>query len=100
MPVALDTNDTIAAIASPTGPSPRGIVRLSGPAAISVVLADYIPDGKQALPPRRARDGLRLVAGRRSAAAFAGDAGPLAGTAHLHRAGCGRDSSGRARRPS
>ena len=67
MPVTLDPNDTIAAIASPTGPSLRGIVRLSGPAAISVVLADYIPDGKQTLPPRRARvssgslrvDGLR-----------------------------------------
>jgi tRNA modification GTPase len=61
------TNDTIVAIATPTGSSPRGIVRLSGPAAISLLLTDYIPDGKQALPPRRARafsgslrvDGLR-----------------------------------------
>ncbi len=55
MSVALDTNDTIVAIASPTGPGLRGIVRLSGPAAISLVLADYIPDGEQALPPRRAQ---------------------------------------------
>ena len=53
MPVALDPNDTIAAIASPSGPAPRGIVRLSGPAALSLLLSDYLPDGKQALPPRR-----------------------------------------------
>jgi tRNA modification GTPase len=67
MPVALDPNDTIVAIASPPGPAQRGMVRLSGPAAVSVVLADFIPDGKQAVPPRRARvssgtlrvDGLR-----------------------------------------
>ena len=67
MSVALDPNDTIAAIASPPGPGLRGIVRLSGPAAIAIVLTDYIPDGKQVLPPPRARvssgslrvDGLR-----------------------------------------
>ena len=67
MPVFLDSNDTIAAIASPTGAAPRGIVRLSGPAALTLLLADYIPDGKQSLPPRRAQvvcgslqvDGLR-----------------------------------------
>ena len=34
MAVALDPNDTIAAVASPTGPGLRGIVRLSGPEAI------------------------------------------------------------------
>ena len=38
-----------------------------------------------------------LAAGRRSAAALAGDAGPLAGAADLHRPGRGRDSPGRAR---
>jgi tRNA modification GTPase len=67
MPVALDPNDTIVAIASPLGPAPRGIVRLSGPKAISVVIADYTADETQALPPSRARissgslrvDGLR-----------------------------------------
>jgi tRNA modification GTPase len=67
MPVALDTNDTIVAIASPAGPGLRGIVRLSGPRALSVVLESVISDGQDALPPRRARlysgslkaDGLR-----------------------------------------
>jgi tRNA modification GTPase len=67
MPVSLDSNDTIAAIASPTGPAPRGIVRLSGTSALSVVLAAYTPDGNEKLPPRHARissgslqvDGLR-----------------------------------------
>jgi tRNA modification GTPase len=55
MPVALDPNDTIVAIASPAGPSPRGIVRLSGPAAISLLLTDYIHDSKQTLQRRQAR---------------------------------------------
>ena len=67
MPIALDPNDTIVAIASPPGPGLRGIVRLSGPAAIPIVLADYLTDDEQKLPPRRARvvsgslrvDGLR-----------------------------------------
>jgi tRNA modification GTPase len=67
MPVALDPNDTIAAIASPPGPGFRGIVRLSGPAAISIGLADYLPDNGQVVAPGRARvftgslriDGLR-----------------------------------------
>src|ERR1700722_17985423 len=67
MPVALDTNDTIAAIASPPGPALRGIVRLSGPAAISTPLESFIPRYDELLPPGRARvvsgsmrvDGLR-----------------------------------------
>jgi len=67
MPVALDPNDTIAAIASPPGPGLRGIVRLSGPAAISLVRDGFMPDRNEAMSPRRARilsgslrvDGLR-----------------------------------------
>ena len=67
MPVALDTNDTIAAIASPPGPALRGIVRLSGPAAISTPLESFLPRKGQSLLPGRARvvsgsmrvDGLR-----------------------------------------
>jgi tRNA modification GTPase len=67
MPVALDPNDTIAAIASPPGPGRRGIVRLSGPAAISTPLESFIPQNDESLPPGRARvvsgsmrvDGLR-----------------------------------------
>jgi tRNA modification GTPase len=67
MPVALDPNDTIAAIASPPGPALRGIVRLSGPAAISTPLKNFIPRHDEPLPPGRARlvsgsmrvDGLR-----------------------------------------
>jgi tRNA modification GTPase len=35
--IALDLHDTIAAIASPRGPSARGIVRLSGAAALEIV---------------------------------------------------------------
>ena len=67
MTVALDPNDTIAAIASPPGPGLRGIVRLSGPAAISTLLESFTPRNHEALPPRLARllsgsmrvDGLR-----------------------------------------
>jgi tRNA modification GTPase len=55
MPVALDPNDTIAAIASPPGPGLRGIVRLSGPAAISTPLKSFIPRNDESLPPGRAR---------------------------------------------
>lgn len=39
--------DTIAAISSAAGPSPRGIVRLSGPRAISLAAA-LLPDGARA----------------------------------------------------
>ena len=52
MSISLDPNDTIAAVASPPGPAARGIVRLSGPMAWSIVLADFIPDREEP-PPRR-----------------------------------------------
>ena len=58
MPIALDPNDTIVAIASPPGLGLRGILRLSGPSAISLVLADFVPDRRPSppsSPPRRAR---------------------------------------------
>ncbi len=63
---ALDPNDTIAAVASPPGPAARGIVRLSGPAAWSIVLGSFLPE-HESPPPRRAEtrrgslrvDGLR-----------------------------------------
>jgi tRNA modification GTPase len=49
----LDSNDTIAAIATPLGPAPRGIVRLSGPEAWPLALADFkATDGRNALLPR------------------------------------------------
>ena len=48
----LDSNDTIAAIASPAGSGVRGIVRLSGPEAWSVALAGFIPDVSAPLPRR------------------------------------------------
>jgi tRNA modification GTPase len=54
MPVALDTNDTIAAVASPPGPAPRGIVRLSGPSSVAIALDGFRPDRNLALPLRRA----------------------------------------------
>jgi tRNA modification GTPase len=52
MSISLDPNDTIAAVASPPGPAARGIVRLSGPAAWSIVLAGFIPDREEP-PPRK-----------------------------------------------
>jgi len=55
MSVALDPNDTIAAIASPPGPALRGIVRMSGPRALSIALEDFLSDGGEARPQRRAR---------------------------------------------
>jgi tRNA modification GTPase len=55
MAVALDPNDTIVAVASPPGPGLRGIVRLSGPAAIPVALENYRTDERGlSLPSRRA----------------------------------------------
>jgi len=54
MAVALDPNDTIAAVASPAGPGLRGIVRLSGPDALSIALQGFIPDRKERAPLRRA----------------------------------------------
>lgn len=53
--LALDPNDTIAAIASPTGPAARGIIRVSGPHAWSVALADFEPDRPGPLPKRPTR---------------------------------------------
>jgi len=54
MAVALDTNDTIAAVASPPGPAPRGIVRLSGPEALAIAREGFRPDSELTLPQRRA----------------------------------------------
>jgi tRNA modification GTPase len=57
--MTLDLRDTIAAIASPTGPALRGIVRLSGPEAFSIARQRFTPD-RDAAPPR----GPRLESGR------------------------------------
>ena len=57
----LDTIDTIAAIASPPGPSARGLVRLSGPASFSIAEAiapDSPFDGGRI--PRRSESHLQL----------------------------------------
>jgi tRNA modification GTPase len=54
MTVALDTNDTIAAIATPLGPAARGIVRMSGAKAIEIALDDFTPEVESRLPVRRA----------------------------------------------
>ncbi len=51
MSISFDPNDTIAAVASPPGPSARGIVRLSGPEAWPIVLSSFIAD--RDLPPPR-----------------------------------------------
>ena len=50
----LDPNDTIAAISSPPGPAHRGIVRLSGPAAFAIALADFTPHATTELAVRHA----------------------------------------------
>jgi tRNA modification GTPase len=50
---AFHTDDTIAAIASPPGPAPRGIVRLAGPEAVAVALATFTTVDFTPLPPRR-----------------------------------------------
>jgi len=52
MPVALDPNDTIAAVASPPGPASRGIVRLSGPEALAIALEGFVPGRDETLPRR------------------------------------------------
>jgi tRNA modification GTPase len=39
----LDPNDTIAAIATPSGPALRSIVRLSGPRAVAIALEKFVP---------------------------------------------------------
>jgi tRNA modification GTPase len=52
----LDPSDTIAAIASPSGPGLRGIVRLSGPRAWEFGLAGFVADiGEIPRKSRRAR---------------------------------------------
>jgi tRNA modification GTPase len=56
--LALDPNDTIAAIASPPGPAARGIVRLSGPNAHAIALAGFEPSGC-AKPTSRRRASIR-----------------------------------------
>ncbi len=48
MGVSQSHEDTIVAIASPHGPGIRGIVRLSGPAAIQCAAADFRPDSGNA----------------------------------------------------
>ena len=52
MTVALDPNDTIAAVASPPAPALRGIVRLSGPHALAIALEGFTPDRDEAPSPR------------------------------------------------
>ena len=44
-----DTADTIAAVSSPPGPAPRGIVRLSGPRALPLGAHLFHPDGATSL---------------------------------------------------
>ena len=46
----LDPEDTIAAVASPSGPGVRGLVRISGPRSWSIALADFLPDRVAPLP--------------------------------------------------
>jgi tRNA modification GTPase len=66
MSISLDPNDTIAAIASPSGPSARGIVRLSGPNAWSIVLSSFIANRDFPRPRRpEMRAGLLRVDGLR-----------------------------------
>jgi tRNA modification GTPase len=62
----MDPTDTIAAVATPSGPAERGIVRLSGPKAWAIALEGFRPESDWP-PPRRAEmrpgelriDGLR-----------------------------------------
>jgi tRNA modification GTPase len=67
MAATLDPNDTIAAVSTPPGPALRGIVRLSGPRAISIASSDFIPSREQPLPGRlpTARPGRLIVDGLR-----------------------------------
>ncbi len=89
---------TIRSRPSPARPGPalRGIVRLSGPAAISIALAE--------LHSRRTSQRCRRGAPASSSGSLrvdglrpllAGDAGPLAGAADLHGPGRRRDPPGR-----
>ncbi len=62
----LDPSDTIAAIASPSGPGLRGMVRVTGPDAWSVALGGFVGD-ENSKPPTRAerRPGRLRVEGLR-----------------------------------
>ena len=48
----LDSSETIVAIASQPGPAARGLVRLSGPAALSIALEAFEGDGPTPIPRR------------------------------------------------
>lgn len=61
-----DTDDTIAAIASPPGPAPRGIVRLAGPEAVPIAMAAFTPEPVPTRRPSR-RCGTLQVDGLRPA---------------------------------
>ena len=61
----LDPSDTIAAVSSPPGPGFRGVVRLSGPRALAVVLDGFVVGAAT----WEARAVLRLAEGDRSQAA-------------------------------
>ncbi|HEY3243418.1 MAG TPA: tRNA uridine-5-carboxymethylaminomethyl(34) synthesis GTPase MnmE, partial [Phycisphaerae bacterium] len=57
----LSFDDTIIAIASPSGRAARGIVRLSGPQAVALAESTFDPaSGSQALGFRRVRGAWRL----------------------------------------
>jgi tRNA modification GTPase len=67
MTVALDIQETIAAVATPSGPAARGIVRMSGPKALSIAIETFRCDPELTVPPRRAvaRAGAMRVDGLR-----------------------------------
>jgi tRNA modification GTPase len=67
MPVALDPNDTIAAVATPPGPAVRCIVRLSGLRALAIALEGFQPDRELSKSLRCAvsRSGLLRLGGLR-----------------------------------
>src|SRR5262245_60205096 len=48
----MDPNDTIAAVATPSGPAERGIVRLSGPRAWAIALEGFRPESDWPPPSR------------------------------------------------
>jgi tRNA modification GTPase len=64
----MDPADTIAALATPAGPSARGIVRLSGPRAWTIALDGFRP-GSERPPPRfpEMREGELRIDGLRPA---------------------------------
>ncbi len=72
--LALDPNDTIAAIASPAGPGLLGLVRVTGPEAWSVATEGFEWDGGPDSPGRAERRSgqLRIVGLRRPLAAAVG----------------------------